>query len=147
DSWSEQVVTLHNQYRAEYGAPSVTWSKSRYAGALSLANKCEFNHSDPQDQYGENLYAATGDASIADALGDWMSEACKWTYNNPGYSDAAGHFTQVVWKSTNQVACAIADCPAGTIFPDAASKFIVCQYTPPGNYDGEFACVPSFMAL
>ena len=32
--------------------------------------------------------------------------------NNPTYS----HFTQVVWKSTTQLGCAVATCPDGSIF-------------------------------
>ena len=72
DSWSNQVVTLHNQYRAQYGAQAVTWSQSRYTAALAYAKKCVFEHryeqlfclgiklnvyfiSDSGGQYGENL--------------------------------------------------------------------------------------------
>ncbi|KAF8990188.1 CAP domain-containing protein, partial [Cyathus striatus] len=57
--------------------------------------------------------------------------------NSPGFSSASGHFTQVVWKSTTSVACAITSCPAGTIFGQA-SKYVVCRYAPPGNYPGQF---------
>ena len=72
DQWSNQVVTLHNQFRAQYGAPPVTWSQSRYNGAQAYANECVFQHryeqplmyrhkgdrlfySDSGGQYGENL--------------------------------------------------------------------------------------------
>ena len=48
-------------------------------------------------------------------------------------------FSKVVWKSTTEVGCAIANCPADAIFPGVASQFVVCQYTPPGNVLGEFA--------
>ncbi|KAF8978699.1 CAP domain-containing protein, partial [Cyathus striatus] len=57
--------------------------------------------------------------------------------NKPGFSSATGHFTQVVWKSSTSIACAIANCPAGTIF-NQTSKYVVCRYAPPGNYLGQF---------
>ncbi|KAF8888246.1 CAP domain-containing protein [Infundibulicybe gibba] len=57
--------------------------------------------------------------------------------NNPGFSSATGHFTQVVWKGTTQVACAVANCGAGTIFSQA-SGYVVCRYSPPGNVIGQF---------
>ncbi|KIJ98325.1 hypothetical protein K443DRAFT_104102, partial [Laccaria amethystina LaAM-08-1] len=64
--------------------------------------------------------------------------------NNPGFSPATGHFTQVVWKSTTQVACAMVNCGPGTIFPQA-STYTVCRYTPPGNIQGQFPYVLTFI--
>ncbi|KAF9494069.1 hypothetical protein BDN71DRAFT_1393816, partial [Pleurotus eryngii] len=49
-----------------------------------------------------------------------------------------GHFTQVVWKSNKQVACAIGNCRGGTIFQQP-SKYVVCRYSPPGNFAGRYA--------
>lgn len=66
-----------------------------------------------------------------------MDEASKYDYNHPGFSSATGHFTQVVWKGSKQVACAIANCGAGTIFGQA-SKYVVCRYSPAGNVIGHF---------
>ena len=86
----------------------------------------------------------------------------KYDYNHPGFSSATGHFTQVsfsskfplwpelidgypqvVWKGSKQVACAIANCGAGTIFGQP-SKMIVCRYSPPGNVLGQFPYVYSY---
>jgi Cysteine-rich secretory protein family len=74
DSWSSEVVSLHNQYRAQYGAQAVTWSQSLYSDTLDYAKGCIFKHrydseqffcvdikvnayfiSDPEGKYGENL--------------------------------------------------------------------------------------------
>ncbi|KIM40397.1 hypothetical protein M413DRAFT_73815, partial [Hebeloma cylindrosporum] len=148
-AWSDQVVTSHNKYRTQYGASPVTWNSALYSSTLSYGQSCKFSHRHEQlsfCRYGENLYAGTGDVGINDALQAWMGEACKWSFlrdNNPGFSSSTGHFTQVVWKSTTEVSCAIADCPAGTIFPGDASKFIICRYTPPGNVQGQFPSVTS----
>ncbi|KAF9476679.1 PR-1-like protein [Pholiota conissans] len=139
DAWSDQVVSLHNSYRAQYGASPVSWNQNLYASALSWAQQCNFVHS-PGGKYGENLYAigSTSADALTMGLKSWMSEASKYDYNNPGFTSSTGHFTQVVWKSTTGVACAQANCAAGTIFPNNASKFLVCRYTPPGNVAGQF---------
>ncbi|KAF9562972.1 PR-1-like protein, partial [Agrocybe pediades] len=140
DAWSDRVVSLHNTYRAQYGADPLHWDGNLYSGALAWAQKCVFSHSG--GSYGENLYAAapgTGD-TLAEGLSSWMSEAGErhFLYNDPVFSTNTGHFTQVVWKSTTGVACAVANCASGTIFGQS-SQFLVCRYSPPGNYAGEFA--------
>ncbi|TFK45006.1 CAP domain-containing protein, partial [Crucibulum laeve] len=135
DAWSDQVLSLHNSNRVDYGAAPLTWISSLYPNTQSYAAQCKFEHSSG-GAYGENLAAGTGSFGISNAMTLWMNEAD----NNPGFSSATGHFTQVVWKTTTQVACAIADCPAGTIFGQA-SKYVVCRYSPPGNVLGQFPCV------
>ncbi|KAF9027970.1 PR-1-like protein [Hymenopellis radicata] len=137
------VLAEHNVARADYGANDLTWNEDLYAGTLSWANTCKFQHSISGSKYGENLYATTakGGDQIKAAVDSWMHEASKYDYNNPGFSQATGHFTQVVWKSTTSVACAVGQCAAGTIFDKAASYYVVCRYSPPGNYKGQFPSV------
>ncbi|TCJ89949.1 CAP family protein [Nocardia alba] len=139
DAWSDQSLTAHNTARAKHGAGPLQWAAQLYPSTVQYANMCVFAHSNSGGQYGENLYATTNpNATAATAVDSWMAEAAQYDYDNPGFSAATGHFTQVVWKNTTQVAVAVADCPAGTIFPSTASKFIVARYTPPGNYQGQF---------
>ncbi|KAF8161394.1 CAP domain-containing protein [Crassisporium funariophilum] len=138
DVWVDQVLAQHNSARARYGARPLAWNAALYQEALPWAQSCKFGHSAPQGRYGENLYAATGNPGIADAVNTWMAEASKYNYNQPAFSAATGHFTQIVWKGTTQVACAIAACPAGAILP-APTKYIVCRYAPPGNFEGQFS--------
>ncbi|KAF9530107.1 CAP domain-containing protein [Crepidotus variabilis] len=138
EEWKATVVRTHNEYRKHYGAPPVTWSDALYPGTNQWASQCKFEHSNGQGKYGENLAAGTGNSyGYVDGLKSWMDEASKYDYNHPGFSSGTGHFTQVVWKSSNQVACAIANCRAGTIFGQA-SKNIVCRYTPAGNFAGRY---------
>ena len=46
-----------------------------------------------------------------------------------------GHFTQVVWKSTDSVGCYTADCTSGGLAnaPNISPFFTVCNYAPPGK--------------
>lgn len=138
-AFKNEVISLHNKARAHYGARPVTWNDALYPATLQWANACKFQHSQSGGKYGENLFAASGNnVNFAQSINGWMSESAKYNYNNPVFSSATGHFTQVVWKSTNQVACAMVDCRAGTIFGQA-SKYTVCRYSPPGNFQGQFA--------
>lgn len=138
-AFKNEVISLHNKARAHYGARPVTWNDALYPATLQWANACKFQHSQSGGKYGENLFAASGNnVNFAQSINGWMSESAKYNYNNPVFSSATGHFTQVVWKSTTQVACALVDCRAGTIFGQA-SKYTVCRYSPPGNFQGQFA--------
>ncbi|KAF9016052.1 PR-1-like protein [Hymenopellis radicata] len=138
EDWKQSVVREHNTYRAKYSAGPLTWSDALYPGTQQWAAQCKFQHSNGGGKYGENLAAGTGNAyGFSQGLKSWMDEASKYDYNHPGFSSGTGHFTQVVWKSTKQVACAIANCKGGTIFGQP-SKYIVCRYSPPGNFIGHF---------
>ncbi|OLR93183.1 hypothetical protein BJP25_16940 [Actinokineospora bangkokensis] len=134
----QEALTAHNEARARYGAAPLSWNDALYSDALAWARSCKFQHSVSGGAYGENLAAGAPALSVRDAVRLWVDEAKKYDYDNPGFSAATGHFTQVVWKSTRQVAVAVANCPAGTIF-SVPSVFVVARYTPPGNYLGQFA--------
>ncbi|WP_280272963.1 CAP family protein [Nocardia wallacei] len=139
-AFKHEVLVQHNKYRAQYGARPLTWSDALYPAALEWAGQCKFQHSQAGGKYGENLYAFGGTdtgAAIDQAMKAWMAEAAKYNYANPVFSGATGHFTQVVWKSTTQVAAAVVKCPADTIFSQP-SVFVVARYSPPGNYQGKF---------
>lgn len=80
---------------------------------------------------GENIYASTASTvTPAAAVSDWMSEASMYDYaTNTGN---AGHYTQVVWRTSVRIGCAIVNCP-GVQYPDT----ILCDYAPGGNIVGE----------
>ncbi|KAJ9523888.1 hypothetical protein QJQ45_020087, partial [Haematococcus lacustris] len=119
------ILALHNAYRAAHSAPALSWDSQLQSKAQSwannLASNCQFYHSGS----GENL--ASGFASWADAAYAWYVEYKQYNYNAPGYSAAVGHFTQMVWLGTTKLGCATANskCSQGVIY--------VCQYDPPGN--------------
>lgn len=52
-----------------------------------------------------------------------------------------GHFTQVVWVGSTSVGCASVDCSASglaNVASDVPPIFHVCNYSPAGNFLGEF---------
>jgi hypothetical protein len=66
----------------------------------------------------------------------WGSERTKYNFNKPGFSASTGHFTQVVWKGSRSVGCGWKRCSGGK--GKAQGIYVVCQYSPAGNYLGEF---------
>ncbi|KAH7052529.1 CAP domain-containing protein, partial [Linnemannia elongata] len=138
DAFLVTVLKTHNSARARYGARPLQWNGFLAPRVEQYARMCKYAHSDAQSRYGENLHASIDpNTDMESAMTSWMSEASKYNYNQPGFSSATGKFTQVVWKNTTQVACGIARCPAGAIFAQP-STLIVCRYTPPGNFPGQF---------
>ncbi|MCK8604329.1 CAP domain-containing protein [Desulfoferrobacter suflitae] len=129
----EQWLQAHNYYRALHGSPAVTWSDTVAASAQAWADTCPSVHS--SSGYGENLAWASYALTPQGAVDLWYAEEPLYDYNNPGFSMATGHFTQVVWKSTTQIGCG---CKTGCTSPSPYCA-CVCQYNPPGNVFGQFA--------
>jgi len=73
---------------------------------------------------------------LAWAVKAWYDEESKYNYASPGFSGATGHFTQVVWKGSARLGCAIRQC--ATMAGGRPASFISCHYSPPGNYQGQF---------
>ncbi|KAH9486756.1 Protein PRY2 [Psilocybe cubensis] len=138
----------HNTIRAQHGAAPLTWSDSLAAKAQQWANGCKFQHSGGSlGPFGENLAAGTGsDYGISQAIKDWTDEVSDYNPSNP----VASHFTQVVWKGTSEVGCAVQSCNGIFDASFGPAKYFVCEYSKQGNIVGQFALAPThgtFMRL
>ncbi|CAE6500792.1 unnamed protein product [Rhizoctonia solani] len=125
----------HNDIRAQHGASALTWATDLAAAAAKWAENCVWEHSKGQvGNFGENLAAGT-DLGAAAAVKMWTDEASEYNPANPQYS----HFTQVVWKATTEVGCAVRTCNNLYSGNSGAINFHVCEYRAPGNVIGQFA--------
>ncbi|ORY95871.1 CAP domain-containing protein [Syncephalastrum racemosum] len=120
-SQNDAALQLHNKYRAQHSADPLTWSSELAQYAQKWADGCVFEHS--KGDYGENL--AQGYDSVDSAITAWYDEYKDYDYSNPGFTEGTGHFTQVVWKGTKQLGCALSDCSGKPLY--------VCEYSPAGN--------------
>lgn len=132
------ILNSTNTYRAQHNASALEWNTTLASYAYSLAQKCIFAHSG--GPYGENLAAGYADATAS--VDAWGDEQAEYDYDEPGFSEETGHFTQLVWRDTTSTGCAAVDCKgqdgesvAGTAAP---GWFVVCEYWPRGNVLGEF---------
>jgi|307.fasta_scaffold360476_1 hypothetical protein len=133
---AQEMLTLQNTRRNLHCASPFTWSDTLAAAAQQWANACmrepndptRFAHSSPDSRpnQGENLAWGTGDfASAASSVEQWYNEIRQYNFSAPGFSSATGHFTQMVWRSSTQLGCAMANCSGETLW--------VCRYSPAGN--------------
>mmetsp|Transcript_8027 Transcript_8027/g.20596 ORF Transcript_8027/g.20596 Transcript_8027/m.20596 type:complete len:283 (+) Transcript_8027:204-1052(+) len=130
-SLANEALVAHNNYRALHGVPDLVWDTAVEQSAQAWADGCRIplEHSSGTG-FGENL--AWGYGSMTAAIDAWYSEIDQYDYGNPGFTGGTGHFTQIVWKDTKRLGCAMGYCP------DVYGGYWVCQYDPPGNYLGNF---------
>lgn len=136
DAPSEMRALLdgHNEARAEHCAAPLTWSDEVAASADAWAQRlaadgCGLEHG--ETAYGENLFAGSSGMTPDDVVGAWVSERDAYSFGDGGFSMDTGHFTQVVWRESARLGCARAACDGMEVW--------VCQYDPPGNYEGQYA--------
>lgn len=139
-SFIREVVQQHNTYREALQLPGLTWSPALAADALvwakHLAEIDKGQHDmDVRGKEGENLWWGTAGAfSYADMVAFWGNEKSSFHYGvfpDVGTSRNAmvGHYTQVVWKNTQSVGCALVG--------NGKNDYLVCRYSPAGNVMGE----------
>ncbi|PTB38129.1 hypothetical protein M441DRAFT_60410 [Trichoderma asperellum CBS 433.97] len=129
-SFTSAILNSTNTYRRQYNASSLSWNTTLEKFATSYLQSdttCRFAHSG--GPYGENL--AIGYANATASVEAWGNEEEKYNFNDPGFSEETGHFTQLVWKTTTTVGCGRKLC--GT-----RGWFVVCEYWPRGNVGGEY---------
>jgi uncharacterized protein YkwD len=139
-SFDSSLLALHNACRAAVQSPPLTWSASlaadaaKWAQHLAKVNKGEHDLS-IRGREGENLWWGTAGAfSNAEMVGYWINEKSSFVYGTfPNCSREpsaiVGHYTQLVWKNTRSVGCALSS--------NGKTDFLVCRYSPPGNIIGE----------
>lgn len=128
------LLEAHDRARAEHCAPPLEWSaelaEAASTWAAELASRgCPLEHS--QSRYGENLFmASAGTHAPSDVVGVWVDEREGYRFSRGGFSMETGHFTQVVWRGTERVGCAMVTCDGMDLW--------VCNYDPPGNVRGAY---------
>ena len=141
-----RLLAAHNRERAAIGVPPLEWDAQLAADAKvwadALAVTGTFVHSpadasDP-DVEGENLWAGTPGAwAPEEMVGLWIDEKRDYrpgifpAVSRSGDLEKVGHYTQVIWRNTRKVGCALA--------PGRHEDVLVCRYSEGGNVIGERA--------
>jgi hypothetical protein len=143
-SLEARLLAAHNRERAAIGVPPLQWDDSLaadakiWADALAATNSFVHSPADPSDPEveGENLWAGTRGAwSPEEMVGLWIAEKRDYTpgvfpaVSRSGDYEQVGHYTQVIWRNTRRVGCALAS--------GAREDILVCRYSEGGNVIGE----------
>jgi pathogenesis-related protein 1 len=129
---ARDMLAAHNAVRAKTKERPLIWSDNlarlSQEWANSLIARHEFAHQ-AKSKYGENLFEVEhGRATPAHVVERWASEVADYDYKSNRCRSACGHYTQIVWRDTKEVGCAVAR--------GGSREVWVCEYNPPGNYTG-----------
>jgi hypothetical protein len=128
-----RLLAAHNRERAALGIPALAWDP-----ALAATGRFQHSPADPADPdvEGENLWAGTRGAwAPEEMVGLWLAERRDYrpgifpAVSRSGDLGNVGHYTQIVWRNTRKVGCALA---AGS-----NEDILVCRYSEGGNVIGE----------
>lgn len=133
------ILDEHNKERALVGSPDLKWDDSlaeyAYQWAYKLAKSDKDIHHRSKDEYGENISYWSGLPFTPEfGIRMWNDEKKDYRYGKYGKTSQkgmTGHYTQVVWYTTTKVGCGCAKSKKG-------GYYFVCNYSPPGNWIGEF---------
>ncbi|MEA3410026.1 MAG: CAP domain-containing protein [Pseudomonadota bacterium] len=148
------TVAAHNSWRTQVGSPNLVWNNAvaavaqQWADDLASRPGCRLEHRSSADLatleggLGENLFIKGAFPNIPvatpkEVVDSWGSEiqfydSTTHTCNAPP-GDSCGHYTQVVWSTTQEVGCGTATCVNGNF----QNVIWVCNYRPPGNVLGQ----------
>jgi len=144
NSFARALLSQHNRARDETGVPRLTWSNKlageAQAWAAVLAREGRMRHATHEEAggAGENLWMGSAGYYGPDTMiGAFVNEKRDYVHaafpkvSRTGKWQDVGHYTQVVWRDTREVGCAIAR--------GAKDDFLVCRYWPAGNWMGQLA--------
>ena len=137
-----RMLALHNRERAAVGAPPLAWdpmlaqSAASYGPALQQLGRLVHSPRETRPGQRENLaMASTGYLNDEQLANMWVVEKQLFTpglfpnVSRTGYWKDVAHYTQMVWKGTTHVGCAL--------YRGGGNDFLICRYSPPGNADGK----------
>jgi uncharacterized protein YkwD len=131
-SMADEMVAAHNAIRLKLNLPPLAWSgklaKAAQEWADTLIRGGAFRHP-LKSPWGQNLAEFYRDELLPDqVVHGWASEAAGYDYKTNRCTGTCGHYTQLVWRDTKEVGCAVARRGEREVW--------VCDYAPPGNYVG-----------
>ena len=138
------ITAAHNTVRSGVDIPLLRWDDELAVVAQTWADRCVDNEAPTglvdhnagrSDNYpgyvGENIYGSGGAPSASQAVNLWAAEVADYDYDSNSCSGVCGHYTQIVWATSQRLGCGVSNCP-GLQFGGT----IVCNYSPGGNIGG-----------
>ena len=141
-SVQKACLYIHNSYRLSHGASELIWADYLAEKAGQLAKELALRSATSADA---KSVEAPGISVMVMPMGDtseigleaacytaaktWYEEQKNYDFNAPHLTDDNKHFTQMIWKGSQEVGFGTALSKVGTNF------YFVAKYDPPGNQD------------
>jgi hypothetical protein len=142
--FARELLAQHNRARDDAGVPRLAWSSKlareaqQWAQVLSREGRMRHSTNEESGGAGENLWMGSAGYYGPDRMiGAFVDERQHYIHaafpniSRTGRWQDVGHYTQVVWRDTREVGCAVAR--------GAKDDFLVCRYWPAGNWNGQVA--------
>jgi hypothetical protein len=137
-----RLLAVHNAERARLRIPPLAWdaalaaAASAYGRQLIPLGRLRHSSSKSRPGQGENLWMGTrGAYSLERMAGGWAEErqifragAFPYVSTSGKWADV-GHYTQIIWRRTTRVGCALEQ--------GRQWDYLVCRYSPAGNVVGQ----------
>lgn len=141
---SKRLLDNHNSERAKLGLSPLSWNSNLEAEAAewgkTLTRKGYLQHADQsvRSGAGENLWIGTAGYWDVDGMFKMFIDERK-DYRHKTFPNVSrtgnwkdvGHYTQIVWRDTREVGCAVVT--------GKGNDVLVCRYWPAGNVLGSKA--------
>ena len=137
-----RLLAAHNRERALAGVPALRWdpalaaAAASYGPALAALGRLQHSPRAGRPTQSENLWMGPrGYYTPEQMVGSWIAEKADF---RPGvFPDVSrtgnwldvSHYTQLIWRGTTQVGCAV--------HSDRRTQYLICRYSPKGNRDGQ----------
>ena len=139
-SFAERLLIAHNLERDRVGVPRLMWSAKLSAQAQDwadqLARSNRFEHAQDRSGAGENLWMGPARRYSAEQMIGGFVEEVRYfrggrfpNVSSTGSWSDVGHYTQLIWRGTQEVGCAVGQ--------GRDSDILVCRYFPAGNVMGQ----------
>ena len=134
DKFINEALESHNRYRKRHNSEPLKLNKDlceiaqEYAKKLAESNNFIHSGNKYNDKpLGENIFMSNHyPISGKFTTDNWYNEIKNYNFDDPGFKEGIGHFTQLVWKSTSEVGFGIEISTDGFYY-------VVANFFPPGN--------------
>lgn len=144
DNLAIRLLNVHNAERDRINLPRLKWNRALEREAADwarvLSHRGTLEHADHamRNGTGENLWMGTaGHWNVETMVGMFIEEKRHYRHadfpniSRTGNWADVGHYSQIVWRDTQEVGCAVVTARGNDV--------LVCRYWPAGNVWGQRA--------
>jgi Cysteine-rich secretory protein family len=142
-NFDQRILAAQNRERAQMTVPPLAWDKqlalgaARWASHLSRSGRFEHSpNSVGEPPQGENIWGGTPRYYLPeDMVALWIAEKGNYrsgvfpANSRSGRVEDVSHYTQLIWRQTRKVGCAVN--------ADGGEEILVCRYSQAGNVEGQ----------